>query len=228
MLDTLRTVETPEGADLTLSVAGPVPRALAWGLDALLRGLGYAALSIPLALLGNAGGGLMLIVLFLGEWFYPVLFEVHRGGATPGKRVLGLRVLHDDGTPVGWTASLLRNLLRAADFLPLAYGAGIASMMLNEDFKRLGDLAAGTVVVHQGEVEEPTPAVATPEAPAPPAVPLSLGERRALGEYARRLPSWSEGRAQELANLATPLTGERGRVAVHRLLAIAAWLAGRR
>jgi hypothetical protein len=164
-------------------------------------------------------------VLFFGEWFYPVFFEVSRG-ATPGKRQMGLLVLHDDGTPVSWGASMIRNLIRFADFLPLAYGFGLLTMLIHPNFKRLGDLAAGTLVVHwhpQTGVAELPAAKA-----APPAVPLALDEQRAIIEFAERLPTWTTQRAAELASLARPLTGASGRQGIDRLLAIASWLVGRR
>src|SRR5207302_4482234 len=153
-------------------------------------------------------------VFFLGEWFYPVFFEVTRGGATPGKKAMGLVVLEDDGTPVGLTASVIRNLLRFADFLPLAYGFGLASMLATRDFKRLGDLAAGTVVVHR---ETPAVSSAVPAArPLPPSASLTLDEQHAVVVFAERLPTWTLQRASELASLAMPLTGASGRESVQR------------
>jgi uncharacterized RDD family membrane protein YckC len=226
MLDTYRAVETPEGVELGLSVAGPPVRLLAWALDAALRAGAYLLLLIPLSLLQEIGTGAFLIVLFLGEWFYPVLFEVKGGGATPGKRWLGLVVLHDDGTPVGWAASVIRNLVRFADFLPFGYGFGLLAMLLDRDFKRLGDLAAGTIVVHR-ETEAGREGLAT-RRPAPPPVALRQAEQRAILEFARRLPTWTEDRSRELADLAAPLTGATGREGVERLLATANWLVGRR
>ena len=226
VLDTYRRVETPEGVELGLRVAGPPARLLAWGIDAFLRTLAYMVLAMVLSLAGEIGMGVFLVLLFLGEWLYPVLFEVLGGGATPGKRRLGLLVLHDDGTPVGWTASILRNLVRFADFLPVAYGFGLATMLANRDFKRLGDLAAGTVVVHRAETAGP--GGVPRHAAEPPPVPLRPEEQQAVLEYARRLPTWTADRAQELAELALPLTRERGRSGVERLLAIANWLVGRR
>lgn len=226
MLDTYRAVETPEGVELGLRVAGPGARALAWGLDALIRLGIYLAVSIPLATLGEAGIGLILLSVFLLEWFYPVYFEVLRGGATPGKRRLGLQVLHDDGTPVGWSASTIRNLVRFADFLPVAYAAGLVAMLVHRDFKRLGDLAAGTVVVHLDEpFSSPRP---EPGPAAPPPAPLTLEEQRAVIEFAQRQKSWTPQRAAEVATCARALTGSSGRDAVAELLAIANWLAGRR
>jgi uncharacterized RDD family membrane protein YckC len=93
MLDTAREIPTPEGIELTLRLAGPVPRALAWGIDLLLRLAAFAVLSIPLGMLGAVGAGIFLILWFGLEWLAPTLFEVYFDGATPGKRALGLMVL---------------------------------------------------------------------------------------------------------------------------------------
>ena len=110
--------------------------------------------------LGRAGWGVMLLTAFFVEWMLPAWFEAVWGGQTPGKRLFGLAVLNDDGTPVRWPGALTRNLLRAVDFLPLLYGIGLVTMLINRDFKRLGDLAAGTVVVYQaaegrGDAQDP-------------------------------------------------------------------------
>ena len=226
MLDTFRPVETPEGVEIGLRVAGPVPRLGAWSIDVLLRGVGYMIASMPLGLLGQSGIGILLIVMFLGEWFYPVFFEVLRDGATPGKRRMGLAVLHQDGTPVGWTASMIRNLVRFADFLPIAYGFGLASMLIHPDFRRLGDLAAGTVVVHR---EIPALGFRVPAAPPlRPPILLHPEEQRAVVEFAERLGTWSDERARELASFAAPLTSSTGADGVTRLLGMANWLLGRR
>lgn len=231
MLDTYRAVETPEGVELGLRVAGPPARLLAWGIDAFLRTLAYLFLAVALSFAGRTGLGVFLVLMFLGEWFYPVAFEVLGGGATPGKRRLGLVVLHDDGTPVGWTASILRNLVRFADFLPVAYGFGLATMLVHRDFKRLGDLAAGTVVVHRAETAglgHVSGGGVPRHAAEPPPAPLRPEEQQAVLEFARRLPTWTEERAREIADLALPLTRERGRAGVDKLLAHANWLVGRR
>jgi uncharacterized RDD family membrane protein YckC len=226
VLDTYRAIETPEGVELRLRVAGPPARALAWTIDVTLRLFGYGVLSLPLLVLGRVGAGLFFLILFLGEWFYPVLFEVYAGGATPGKKLVGLAVVHDDGTPVGWSGSLLRNLLRFADFLPVAYGFGLATMLVHPQFKRLGDLAAGTVVVHEERSERALRAVEA--VPQPPPVPLEPDEQRAVLAFAERMPTWGPARAEELASLAAPLVGARGAPAVERLAGIANWLVGRR
>lgn len=227
MLDTAREVPTPEGIELSLRLAGPVSRALAWLIDLFLRLLVFGVLSMALGMLGKLGFGLVLILWFGLEWFYPVAFEVWYGGATPGKRSLGLMVLQEDGTPVRLSASLVRNLLRAIDFFPFCYGVGLTVMLLDRDFRRLGDIAAGTVVVYR---EPATRHAAVPEAPpAAPLVPLTLEEQRTVLDFASRAGSLTQERAEELALLAPQLTGTaQGALARMRLLSIANYLIGRR
>lgn len=230
MLDTIHPIETPEGVDLSLRIAGPPVRFVAWFIDLILRLLIGFALAIPFLMLGGFGTGLFLLLMFLLEWFYPILFEVLSHGATPGKKAMRLRVVHTDGTPVGWTASVLRNLLRVADMMPIpSYGFGLVSMLFSGSFRRLGDLAAGTLVVYRDEHKERArlPAVE----PQPAAVALRLGEQRAIISFGQRGPSLPPARARELAGLAEPLLRAgptRVREPVEALYAIAAWLVGRR
>ncbi len=203
-LDTRYQVETPEGIDLHLRPAGLVPRALAFAIDLAIRGLILAVMFIVLGLLGQFGMGLGTILLFLVTWWYMVLFEVLNQGRSPGKQLLGLRVVHDDGTPIGWAASLTRNLLRFVDLLPFGYSLGILSCLNHPAFKRLGDIAAGTLVVYR----DATPArPLLPEAePLPAPFPLSLAEQRALLGFAERGAQLSAARRAELAALlAEPL-----------------------
>ena len=176
--------------------------------------------------LGDAGAGLLLLAAFALEWLYPVLFEVLRKGQTPGKQLMGLAVEHDDGTPVGWSASALRNLLRVADFLPFAYLGGLVVATGDPSFRRLGDLAAGTVVVYRSK---PRAAQALPEVPvlAPP-VPLRPVEQRALLDFAERCQGWSAERRRELADQLEPLTGATGDEGVRRLIGMARWVRGER
>lgn len=224
-LDTHRPIETPEGVELSLRIAGPVVRASAWIVDFLIRIAFYVIGGLVLPMLGNVGIGLLLILFFLTEWFYPVLFEVLRNGATPGKRMLGLQVLLDGGAPVNWSASLLRNLLRGVDFMPLAYGLGLLCMGMNRDFKRLGDLAAGTVVVYTDNLSETTRLPKAEPLPAP--LPLTPEEQDAIVNFAARAESFSAERRGELASLLQPLTGQSGDAAVNHLYRIANALLGR-
>lgn len=228
MLDTVRELATPEGCVIPLRLAGPVSRGRAWLIDAAIRLVAFMILAETLAVLGRFGGGLLLVAAFALEWLYPVVFEVWGGGATPGKRMCGMLVLHDEGTPVGLAASLTRNTLRFVDFLPALYGVGFVAMLASRDGKRLGDLVAGTVVVHRAEPEK-TAAPAAGGAPQPPRVALRLAEQRAIIEYAQRVGRLTPERAEELALIAAPLTGARsGPLAQKRLLAIADFLLGRR
>lgn len=226
MLDTYRAIETPEGVELRLRVAGPVVRSLAWVIDLLIRGGIYIVLAIVLAKFGKFGWGLLLIGLFLIEWFYPVLFEVYRHGATPGKRRMGLCVVNDDGTPVGWSASLIRNLLRYVDFLPVLYGFGLISMLLHPDFKRLGDIAAGTRVVYRDAAKKAiqVPAVAAK----PPHFSLTLEAQRAVIDFAERSPELSPERKEELANIVFPASRNQPGKGINQLYATANWLLGKK
>jgi uncharacterized RDD family membrane protein YckC len=225
-LDTVRTIETPEGVELTLRVAGPVSRSLAWAIDVMIRSAAYFVIGIAVAFLGDLGMGIFMIVLFLGEWFYPVFFEVLRQGQTPGKAAMGLMVVHDDGTPVGWTPSITRNLLRFADFLPLAYLLGLTSMVISRDFKRLGDLVAGTVVVYR---DPPMAPVQLAQAlPIPVPVGLDQAEQRAVIDFAERARGWSQDRVEELAEVVEPLVGRPAAFGATKLIGMAHWLLGRR
>ncbi|WP_061237638.1 RDD family protein [Ectopseudomonas composti] len=203
-LDTRYQVETPEGIDLHLRPAGLVPRALAFAIDLAIRGLILTVVYIILGLLGQFGMGLGTILLFLVTWWYMVLFEVLNQGRSPGKQMLGLRVVHDDGTPIGWAASLTRNLLRFVDILPFGYTLGIISCLNHPAFKRLGDIAAGTLVVYRdAPLSKPQ---LTDAAPLPAPFPLSLGEQRAILGFAERGSQLSAARRAELAALlAEPL-----------------------
>jgi uncharacterized RDD family membrane protein YckC len=228
MLDTTRRVATPEGIELTLHLAGPVPRALAWAIDFVLRIGVVFAVQLAALPLGKTGIGVVLLTWFVVEWLLPAWFETFWQGQTPGKRAFNLAVLNDDGTPVRWPAALTRNLLRAVDFLPLAYGIGLVTMLSNRDFKRLGDLAAGTVVVYQ--TERKAAAKELPQAaPVAPPFSLSLEEQRAVLELAERAPGLTRERLEELAELPTPLVGslDGGRAAA-RLIGIANYIAGRK
>jgi len=228
-IDTLRRVATPEGCEIALRIAGPVTRARAWLFDALLRVLAWWLLGMIAAFTGKLGVGWYLLCIFLLEWFYPVLFEVYMHGQTPGKRACGLAVLHDDGRPVGWGASFIRNSLRFVDFLPFFYAAGFLTCLLNRDGQRLGDLAAGTIVVHIDRTPIHNTDDLAETGSEPPPLPLSVEEQQALIEYRNRHTQLTPERAEELAGLAQPLTGPLPpQQASRHLLRIANFLLGKR
>src|SRR6218665_1333536 len=206
VLDTRFHVETPEGIDLVMRPAGLVVRAFAFAIDLAIRGAILLAMFLLLSLLGQLGVGLGAIVFFLVNWWYMVLFEVLNQGRSPGKQYMGLRVVHDDGTPIGWAASLTRNLLRFVDVLPFAYALGILSCLSNSAFKRLGDLAAGSLVVYRDVPLQRPPLV--PAEPLRAPFTLNLNEQRALMSFSERQAELSAARRLELAGiLAEPLEG---------------------
>lgn len=225
MLDTQRHVETPEGVELALPLAGPVPRARAWAFDIVIKTVVLWIAGFGLAALGSAGFGLFLLLLFLVTWLYPVVFEVLYGGATPGKRLAGLRVVHDDGTPIGWSAALIRSIVGYADMLPFGYSVGLISTLLHPDAKRLGDVAAGTVVIF---TDRTRPRILRLDVPAVrPPVSLDEREQHALIEFAARSPTLSRDRLDELVRIAAPLVPE-GAGGLRRLLGQARWISGDR
>ncbi|WP_299594244.1 RDD family protein [uncultured Microbulbifer sp.] len=225
-LDTLYEIETPEGIDLTSRLAGPVPRLLAYSVDLFYRTVILVILGIAVTFAGNAGVGLWLLISFLLEWFYPVVFEVLRGGQTPGKRAFSIAVVNDNLTPIGWGPSIMRNLLRFADFLPFGYCAGIISMTCSRDFQRLGDHAAGTLVVHRDQAAAPA---ALPQVtPMAPPRGLQLEDQQAIVSLVERSGELSRARQQELADLLQPVTGKPGDDGLNRLHGIGRWLLGAR
>ena len=134
-LDTLQAVELAEGVEIRLRVAGPMLRAGAYALDLLIRTGVMIVMGIAMGLLGIAigerlGEGMLMLAWFLMEWFYPVLFEAGKRGATPGKRALGLRVVQATGSPISFGQAVVRNFLRWVDGMPFfTYGLGMASCL---------------------------------------------------------------------------------------------------
>ena len=225
LLDSVNTVQTPEGVDIYLRVAGIWPRSVAWFFDLIIRGFLYAFAAFMLGQLGDFGTGLMLILFFFMEWFYPVFFEVLNKGMTPGKIFLGIQVLNGDGTPIGWSPSLLRNILRTVDFLPFFYGFGLVAMLMNDRFQRLGDLAADTIVVY---VNNNIQSQSIPEYDhIKPAFNLNIKEQQAIIRYAERSQQLSDDRMIELAEILNPLDIEKGKMTKEKLLGIANGLIGR-
>jgi uncharacterized RDD family membrane protein YckC len=224
-IDTSHRQETPEGVELSLSPAGPVVRAAAWLMDLALRGVVYVATASVAAYLGGAGTGLMLVGMFLLEWGYPVYFEAS-SGATPGKRAFGLTVVHDDGSPLSLGSAVLRNLIRFVDFLPAGYLVGLGSCLISQRFQRLGDLAAGTLVVHR-ERSERRP-LRLEVAPLPPPVPLLLEEQRAVVAFAQRAGHWSGELQREIASHSGGCTHGRDDQRISQLLGYARWISGDR
>jgi uncharacterized RDD family membrane protein YckC len=160
------TISTPDGIELTLALAGAGSRFIAAVIDFAVQVV--LILLAALAAFGLLGGGvgtaLFAMALFAALYLYDILFEVLAAGRTPGKRVTHLRVVRTEGAPVDLPASAIRNLLRLIDLLPAAYLIGLMSILLTEHNQRLGDLAAGTLVIREGSARRASaePADAAP------------------------------------------------------------------
>jgi uncharacterized RDD family membrane protein YckC len=211
-----------------------MPRAGAYLIDLLIRLavliLGGIVLSLAgFAIGGKVASGLMLLVWFLLDWLYPVFFEAGKRGATPGKRMAGLRVVQATGSPITPGQAVVRNFLRFIDGMPLfTYAFGMASCLASKRFQRLGDLAAGTVVIYDRIPPLPVIAAPPPMAPVPLPVGLTADETRALALFRERAGLWSEARRVEIADQASVLTGVTGPAGVGRLMAMAHWVQEKR
>jgi len=166
-------IETPEQVELRFPIAGIGSRFLAILTDSFIQGatlfflfLGFALIvsaapKIPgaAAAVSNTGAkwfvAAVVLFYFLLYWGYYSLFEAFWNGQTPGKRLLKIRVIKDSGRQITLFEALARNLLRVIDMLPSFYLVGVITMLCNREQKRLGDLVAGTIVVHERSDEQP-------------------------------------------------------------------------
>lgn len=237
-LDTLQAMELAEGVEIRLRVAGPLPRGGALLLDLCFQWAVLIVVQMVMGLSSMVFGtmtaqGVMMIIWFVMSWWYPVLFEAGKWGATPGKRICGLRVVQTSGSPIHFGQAVLRNFLRYADGMPYliggiagipTFGFGLAVMLATKRFQRLGDLAAGTVVVYDKPMT--MPGLQTPPSldSLAPAVALRPEEVRAVVAFRDRASSWSDGRRVEIADHAHELSGASGPAGVSRLVSMAKWL----
>jgi uncharacterized RDD family membrane protein YckC len=211
-LDTRIEIITPENIAFEYRLAGPFSRLPAYLVDMVIR-IGLLLLVTILAgvgftILGASAAAWMigLLVWFALEWFYGGLFEIYWNGQTPGKRMFGLRVVSLDGRPISAMQAILRNLLRAIDQQPLVtFQLGLIAAAMNGRFQRLGDLAAGTmVVVHQRQrltdlarIDHPEARRLAEQLPAQFVVHRSLSQ--VLAKYADRRSQFSPSRRNEIA-----------------------------
>ncbi len=222
-----------ERVQVSLPVAGVGYRTLAYLIDALLLFLGWTAGYFVLSLLVSDLLGLFqglsavvqavaLIALFATQWLYWICCEALWRGQTVGKRLLGIRVVRLDGSPVTAYESAVRNLLRVVDFLPALYGVGVLSMLVTEQHRRLGDLVAGTLLIREERInlERYTVPAAGDIAPVPGGA-LPAAELELLLAFLERAPTLAPGARESLtrafldryaAHLAEP---ERASAAAH-------------
>jgi uncharacterized RDD family membrane protein YckC len=168
-------IDTPEQIALELPLAGIGSRLLALATDSLLQaavvlvlfiiGAVISATSYSSVGLGEVGrffsqtiGAFVLVLVpFCLYWGYFAFFEIIWNGKTPGKRMAGIRVIHQSGRPMTAIECIGRNLMRGVDILPGVYGVGLVCMMCNKQNRRVGDFVAGTIVVHDKTQESVSP-----------------------------------------------------------------------
>ena len=226
-IDTVITAETPEGIAISMRAAGFPVRCMAFLIDALIRYMTVSAVAVALGSGGRVGTGILLIVVFLILWLYPVIFELTPAAATPGKRTMGIQVMMANGLPLTPAGCLIRNLMRVVDMLPLLYGFAIVSVLMRRDARRLGDLAAGTIVVYRDRAS-PTGDFG-PGEPLRPPLPLTIRQQTAIASFGWRVNRLTAERAEEIAVLAAAVVPGAGDSAVTaRLVGIARWQHGQR
>lgn len=237
-IDAMVEVVTPENIAVQYRVAGPCRRFAAYVIDLAFRTLiviAIATVASTLSLvIGSVSDFFVLLVMFVVGWFYGGLFETYWNGQTPGKRLMGIRVLTTKGQPIaGWQA-VLRNIVRVVDMGPIVpltifsdelppipvlptFFIGLAIMVCNQRSQRFGDLACGTMVVIDeppwmagvAEIEDPRAFQLASYLPADMQVSRTMA--RALAHYAERRRFFSAPRRREVArHLAEPLLQKFG------------------
>lgn len=229
-LDTLQTLELAEGVEIRLRIAGPFLRLVAFVIDVFVQwgALLIASLLSELAkgLIGfNVADGVMMLVYFFVSWFYFVIMESSKSGATLGKKALGLRVVQTTGARLTMGQAMIRNFIRIIDLwfplLPLV-------PFLNKKFQRLGDMAAGSLVVYARPLIEPVMTGPPALVSVPVTRPLLRSEIAAILSFRDRSGNWSEPRRVEMAAHLGPLTQEEGIRNVNAIMGMARWLEGNR
>ena len=168
-LDDRITIATPEGVAIEIVLAGLGSRFLARLLDSVIQLAVIVALVLGIGAASTSGVAVaaVIVTVFLVVVAYDVVFETLNNGRTIGKGAAGIRVVGMLGEPIGFGASSVRNIARIVDFLPVFYLVGTISIVATEHDQRLGDLAAGSVVVRDrfpGLTQPPAPITVTPDA----------------------------------------------------------------
>jgi uncharacterized RDD family membrane protein YckC len=223
-IDLIARIQTPENIEFQYRLAGPFRRFPAFVIDVVVRSLIITAVWFLFVfagalLFGRSGFGasmdliifLLMVFQFFLQWFYGAFFEAYWNGQTPGKWLWGLRVISVDGRPINISQAIVRNLLRTADLFPTGI-VGMVSMTVTQRFQRLGDLAAGTmVVVNQVSWVPPNVKFEDTRVPSlaehiPADFRLSATLAKAIALYVERRVRIPMGRRAELANyIAMPL-----------------------
>jgi uncharacterized RDD family membrane protein YckC len=205
MKDTTVSALTPEGIAYTLHPAGLLSRASANAVDTALQWALLAVFYISTQFLrGDGGMWVLFLALFAVNWFFHFVCEVFLAGQSPGKKILALRVVMEDGSPVTPAASLIRNLLRFADTFLCLYQIALLSICLTRGFRRIGDAAAGTLVVYTSKARPVFSRVKAASqgdfAQLAPARALSFDEKRAVISFSGRYALLGKARGDEITS----------------------------
>lgn len=219
-IDSILRVVTPENIEFEYRLAGPFRRLPAYVLDLALMTFIMVVLVIIFSLtVGQISMGLasalITVSIFLLNWFYGGLFEIFMNGQTPGKRLLGLRVLTETGEPIDAMQAILRNMIRLADItIPFV---GLSLMMSSRKYQRLGDMVCGTIVVVEerhwlmGLARLEDPRAIQLAGYLPPNFVVNRSLAKAIATYVERRRFFTVPRRKEVArHLAKPLLEQFG------------------
>ena len=230
-IDSTIDVVTPENIAFQYQAAGPFRRMPAFLIDGVIQFLLILGLSLALLLfdllIPLLGRAILMVLAFLISWFYGGVFEAYWNGQTPGKRMMGIRVLTVDGQPINGLQAVMRNVLRTVDMMPpvILYSSpyeppmviptfmlAIATTMLSRRYQRLGDLVCGTMVVVEernwlmGVAKIDDDRAAQLAEWIPPSYQVSRSMARCLSTYVERRKFFSTARRREIArHVAEPL-----------------------
>jgi uncharacterized RDD family membrane protein YckC len=217
-------VLTPERVNLQYDIAGIGSRGAAVIVDSIIQIAALtlltialfasAAVSVAFAGVSGRGAGVLVIGLFALAVLaitvgYFIVFEIVWSGQTPGKRLVGVRVIRENGYPIRPVDAVIRNLVRIVDFLPASYGVGVLTMLLNKRSRRLGDFASGTIVVREGA--RGAASFILPSAPQARGYTLSSTDATLVRDFlTRRVTMEPRARAVLATRLATALSTRYG------------------
>jgi uncharacterized RDD family membrane protein YckC len=210
--DSSLSAQTPEGIAYTVYPAGIAARCLAYAIDTVITWVLIIAFELfASSIREESGYWFTLLLMFLFDWFFHFFFEMFWQGQSPGKKILGLRVVLEDGAPVSAEASFLRNLLRFADTFLMFYQIAFTAMTFTKGFKRIGDIVASTIVVYTAQARAPLKFTILPASykvdEIEPPCRLSFDEKQALLMFARRYPLLGAARGDEIVKAWTDTLG---------------------
>ena len=218
-LDTTVRLITPERVEFRYTLAGPFRRVLAYLLDLLIMGLILLVgvlISVLFTFGSPSGLGPILVIYFVLTWGYGGFTEAIFNGQTPGKKLMGIRVITIEGVPITGAHAAIRNLIGTLDGpLVFLYLTSLTSMVLTSRFQRLGDLAAGTmVIVEESRQSSKVPRVETAVVAnllllLPLRVSAGSEMSRALADYVRHRHRFGRDRLEEISRSLASILRDR-------------------